>query len=581
MLTTLSEVVLTGVSICQGIAIGKPYWLVRQDEEVSEYAISSEDVETEVERYREAVQAASQELLSLHNQLAKEQVLEGAAIMESNLQILQDPMLTTHIEATIRTSLKNAASVFHECIKSYQKRFGELNDSFFRERFKDLQDISQRVLARLHADARISLNDIPPNSIVFAQSLSASDAAEANAACALAFVSEMGGTASHAAIVAKARGIPYVSDIHIETIDRRAIETIIVNGSTGEVILNPSPETLSKHELQRQVAEDQYRLISEGQMLDSETVDGYHVQVSANIDTGSELHLLHSYGGSGVGLFRSEFVFLSHDNFPPEEEQYQIYKNIVERMEGLPIVIRTFDLGGDKFIRQPNQPREANPFLGCRAIRFLLKERELFKTQLRAILRASAHGQVSIMFPMVSCLSELLEAKTILKDVQRELQKENIPTSTVRIGCMIEVPSAAIISDLLARECDFLSIGTNDLVQYALAVDRDNHSLRGLYSPTDPSVLRLIKLVVAEANEQGIPVAVCGEVAADPRFTPLLIGLGVHELSVASRYLPIVKNVIRSISIIDAHHLAEHALALGTAHEVSLLLETFAKTHKL
>lgn len=576
MLTDISEIVLVGLPICQGVAIGKPFWLRQNEGEVPDYPIQPHEVDSEIERYRSAITSAKQELFALHLKLKEEKVQEGAAILESHLHMLDDPLLTTQIEHGIQTTLKNAASVFYASLQCYQKRFNSIKDPFFRERFKDLQDISSRILERLRTSSRFSFQDIPSNSVLIAQNLSAGDAAEANAFSVLAFVSAVGGTASHAAIVAKACGIPYVSNIAIDAVDIPLIDTIIVNGTTGEVILNPTAETLAKHESYRPKPDD-VLLLNDCQLLNPETYDGYQVQVSANIDTGSELHLLHTYGGDGVGLFRSEFVFLSKEQFPSEEEQFQIYKSIVERMQGLPIVIRTFDLGGDKFLRQSNQPKENNPFLGCRAIRFLLKERELFKTQLRAILRTSAFGEVSIMFPMISCLSELLEAKALLKEVERELESFSYPLRPVRIGCMIEVPSAAVISDLLARECDFLSIGTNDLVQYALAVDRDNHSLQGLYSPTDPSVLRLIKLVVAEANDEGIPVAVCGEVAADPLFTPLLIGLGVHELSVASRYLPVVKKRIRSMSIIEAHHLAEAALSLGTSQEVSALLQDFAQ----
>jgi phosphotransferase system enzyme I (PtsI) len=271
-------------------------------------------------------------------------------------------------------------------------------------------------------------------------------------------------------------------------------------------------------------------------------------------------------------LFRSEHVFMSNDRFPTEEEQFEIYRGIVERMNGLPIVIRTFDIGADKQIANHNLPKEINPYLGCRAIRFLLREPSIFRAQLRAILRASLFGNVSLMFPMISSLSELLEAKALVKETRKELESEGLKLEPMRIGCMIEVPSAALISDLLAKECDFLSIGTNDLVQYALAVDRDNHMMSSLYSPTHPSVLRLIKIIVTEANRHGIPVTVCGEIASDPRFTPLLLGLGVHELSVAARYIPIVKNAIRNTSIVAASLLADKAMSLSTADEIDQLL---------
>ena len=348
---------------------------------------------------------------------------------------------------------------------------------------------------------------------------------------------------------------------------------VIVDGRTGEIIINPNPETLSKYkQLRDQLHKHLEKLTKQGK-LEAETYDGYRIQLSANIETFTELEMLHELGGSGVGLLRTESAFLAKETFPTEEEQFYIYSHFVEQMKGLPIVIRTFDLGGDKYLRNQQHVHECNPFLGCRAIRFSLKEKEIFKAQLRAILRSSALGDVSIMFPMVSSLSELLEAKALLQESRQELIARGEPMADrLPIGCMIEVPSAAIIADILAKECDFLSIGTNDLVQYALAVDRSNNALRDLYTPTHPSILRLIRFVVSEANHHEIPVTVCGEVAADPRFAPLLLGLGVHELSVASRYLPTIKNAIRNTSIVNASKLAEQALSLSSAAEIEELI---------
>ncbi|MGZ3633186.1 MAG: phosphoenolpyruvate--protein phosphotransferase, partial [Parachlamydiaceae bacterium] len=315
--------------------------------------------------------------------------------------------------------------------------------------------------------------------------------------------------------------------------------------------------------------------ISSKALLRAETYDGYTVKLSANVEMASEVKALHQHGGNGVGLFRSEYAFLSHASFPTQEEQYRIYKEAVESMHGLPIVIRAFDLGGDKYLLGQKIPFESNPFLGCRAIRFLLKEKELFKEQLKAILRASNYGDVSLMLPMISSLAELQESKELLLLVQKEIEYEHrISVKGIRVGCMIEVPSAALITDLLAKECDFLSIGTNDLVQYALAVDRGNHALSHLYAATDPSIIRLIKLIVCEAHACGIPVSICGEVAANPKFTALLLGLGVHELSVSIRKIPLIKEAIRNTSIIEAIQLAEKALTLSTSGEVEALLET-------
>jgi phosphotransferase system enzyme I (PtsI) len=569
----LQEMYLRGVPICRGIVIGKPFFFAFVEDDVPEFFITATDVENEVRRYQLAVERSKEDVERLKKQLEEERIIEGAAILEAHQQMMQDPLLTFEVEENIRSLKKNAEFVFQNVIKSYQKKFSTMSDPFFRERFKDLQDISRRVMNYLRESVHFTLADIPEGSIIFAPEFTPSDIAEANKAYVSALVAASGGATSHAAIVAKAKGIPYVANVNFENLDLNKETVVIVDGRVGDIILNPTKETLAHYEQIRDHLNRHIFKLDEAVTLNAETYDGYSVKLSANIDMVNEAELLHKYGGSGVGLFRSEFVFMAKDSFPTEEQQFDIYRDIVEKMQGLPIVIRTFDIGGDKQIPSRKFNPESNPYLGCRAIRFLLKEQEIFKIQLRAILRASAYGDVSVMFPMISTLSELIEAKNLVYETITDLRKKGYPIApSIRIGCMVEVPSAAIISDLLAKECDFLSIGTNDLVQYALAVDRDNHAMSSLYSPTHPSVLRLIKLVVSEANHQGIPVTVCGEVASDPRFTPLLLGLGVHELSVASRFIPIVKNAIRNTSIVEASRLAEKVMGLSTSLEIEELL---------
>jgi phosphoenolpyruvate-protein phosphotransferase (PTS system enzyme I) len=493
---------------------------------------------------------------------------------------MQDPLMTDHIEKQILQTLKNAEHVVQTTVKEYQIKFNSIQDPIFRERFKDIQDVARRITAYLTARKRLSLKDIPANSIVFAKELSPSMVAEANNTRIKGFVSQVGASNSHVAIVARARGVPYVSNINFNEIESFHHCIVIIDGRTGEVIIDPTSETLEKYYNLQEKLDDQITHLKKVSALASETYDGYRVQLCGNVETANELEILHKFGGNGVGLYRSEYIFLQHQKFPSEEEQFVCYRQMVEQMRGLPIVIRTFDLGGDKFPKQHGVAFEANPFLGCRAIRFMLKERDLFKTQLRAILRASAFGHVSIMFPMISSSQELIEAKEIVKEVQLELTKAGIKSDPhIRMGCMIEVPSAAVTADLLAKECDFFSIGTNDLVQYAMAVDRDSHQMSGFYSPTHPSVIRLIRLIISEANNQGIPVSVCGEIAADPRFTPLLLGLGVHQLSVGLHHIPIVRNAIRNTSIVAAAQLVDKVLTLTTAEEIQdLLNEEYLKT---
>lgn len=574
MIKTLDcKIRLKGLPICRGIAIGKPFFFQVRDDQIPNYPIEKEQIVNELCRYRQALAKTREDIERLKTRLENEESLEVIEILDAELQIIQDPLIVEAIEENILKQGRNVEIIFHEMISEYQKRFELIQDPNFRERFKDIQDIARRIMSYLLEDVPLSLSDLPENSIVFAKELTTTDIAEVNPKSVVAFVTHLGGTTSHAAIVAKARGIPYITSVQYESIENLSDAEIILDGRVGDIFIHPDKETLVTYKLLKKQLDLHHEKLNRIQNLPSETYDGYMMRLSANIETSNEVEMLHRFGGSGVGLFRSEYAFLSDKSFPSEDEQYLLYTKIVQRMQGLPIVIRTFDVGGDKVLANQLLATENNPYLGCRAIRFLLKESEVFKIQLSAILRAASDGDVSIMFPMISGLQELLEAKKVVDEVRGDLINRNykIPAS-IRIGCMIEVPSAAIISDLLAKECDFLSIGTNDLIQYALAVDRGNHLLSNLYTPTHPSVIRLIKLIVDQANYQGIPVTICGEIAADPRFTPLLLGLGVHELSVAARYIPIVKNAIRSTSIIRAKKLAEKALSLSSAEEIQKLL---------
>lgn len=573
MTVALEEVVLHGVSISRGIAIGRLYLVRGEDEEIPHLAISDDQVENEIKRFRLALRKTRKEIRQLQNRLRSESIPEGAAILEAHVQMLKDALFSKDIERQIRALGKNAEYIFHQTLQQCRTRFNTLSDPFFRERSKDVEDIGKRILGHLTARHRFSLLDIPPDSIVFAKDLTPSLVAEANQSRVGALLTESGGVTSHAAIVAKAKGIPYISSIPFDALAGAVNAQAIVDARTGTLILYPTKKTLDEYRQLKQELEEETLALKEIGRLDAETYDGYSVNLSANIDVDNEIEMLHQFGGKGVGLYRSEVVFLSQNRFPTEEEQYRTYKKIVDKLKGLPIVIRTFDVGGDKHVINSRLPKEGNPFLGRRAIRFLLKEKDIFRSQIRAILRASCKGSVSIMFPMVSALSELREAKAFVLEMQDDLKKQKIPhAKTVKMGCMIEVPSAAIIADLLAPECDFLSIGTNDLVQYSLAVDRSDQSLSEFYTPTHPGIIRLIKMTVAAGQSAGIPVSICGEVAADERLVPLLLGLGVQELSVAARLLPEIKKTIRQTSIVQAIRLADKALRLSTAQEIDALI---------
>jgi phosphotransferase system enzyme I (PtsI) len=562
------ELILKGSPICRGITIGKLFFLKRGEFKVFELNIRAADMDREIERYRAALSRSKQDIKRLQKQLEAESAHDGILILDAQLEMLQDPLLTKEIEKDIRKSKKNVEFVFQKALINFQERFNSSADPFFIERFKDLQDLSRRIFSYLHESGHLSLNDVPTNSIVCAQELTASDVAEAKINCVSAFITETGGATSHAAIVAKGKGIPYITKINLESLQAKTGSMAVVDGRTGTIILNPSAETIKKYEHLKEKMNHQVKSLEQITQWPAETFDGYSIKLSANLEMTHELDLVHQFGGQGIGLFRSEYIFLPKSEMPSEEEQFQIYYHIVEKMKGLPVVIRTFDLGSDKTSNHYSFSGERNPFVGCRATRFLLKEKVLLKAQLRAILRASVYGNVSILFPMISTLWELREAKKMVREAQEEVNLSH----KVRIGCMIEVPSAALIADHFAKECDFLSIGTNDLVQYSLAIDRSDHASSEFYEPTDPSVIRLIKLITSEANQEKVPVTVCGEIASDPRFTPLLLGLGVQELSVAPRYLPLIKNAIRNTSIVHAVQLAEKALHLTTAQEILQLL---------
>lgn len=571
------DVLFRGTPISPGISIGPLFFCRFSDDTIIERPIAKENIQKEIKRYRDALTRGKRDLDKLLELSEKREMDEGTVILEAHLQLLQDSVITHDIEKDICETQRNAEFVLQETLNKYKKKFNSIPNAYFRERFYDLQAIIRRILDCLKGEIKVTYGSMK-DGIICSRELSVVDLTEASISSAQAFITEVNGTTSHAAIVAKAKGIPFVTSLSYAEIELTASPSslAIVDGNTGDVFINPSDKTLEHYRELLIKKEQHLEPACNNSALPAETFDGYNVRLSANIEMAGEVKLLHTHGGGGVGLFRTEYAFLSHLDFPNEEDQFHIYKEAVDNMCGLPIVIRAFDLGGDKYFLSQKIPFENNPFLGCRAIRFLLRERELFKIQLKAILRASAFGDLSIMLPMISSLVELQETKEILRIAHQEVEAEQgISIKPIRIGCMIEVPSAALIADLLAKECDFLSIGTNDLVQYALAVDRGNQALSGLYSPTHPSIIRLIKLVVTEANTQGIPVSVCGEVAANSKFTALLLGLGVHELSVSLRHISTIKNSIRSTSIVKSIELAEKALTLNSAEEIEALLDKF------
>lgn len=581
------EIVLRGLPISKGIGIGFPVFLVSNDDHVPDVSIPKKEIDVEIERYRKALDLSRQDVESLQKLSLNEGPPEIVSILGTHLEMMQDPLLTSVIEDRIRDMQRNIESIFHHIIEEYKLRFSTLQDQYFQERVRDIVDVSRRILGHLRPLERVKMGEMAHNSIILTHELVPSETVEANSSLVSAFVTSAGGITSHAAIIARAKGIPYVANVDIKQLKKIQVHSLIVDGSEGLVILNPTHQTLKKYqEIQRGLQMD-YKMLKSASHLKGETIDGYEVRIFANLENPKEIDQLIKAGAGGIGLFRSEYLFLSRKAFPTEEEQFEIYKKMVKSLKGRPLVIRVFDVGGDKKVDlPPDHPdsiyftsigQELNPALGCRAIRFLLLYPSILEAQLKAILRASYFGEIHILIPMISDLSEVRQVRKKVEEIQVEFKKKGIKSGkNVPIGCMIEVPSSAIMCDALADEVDFLSIGTNDLVQYVLAADRSNSHTSELYFSTHPSILRLIRMVVASATRARKPVILCGECAADPAMIPLLIGLGIREFSVAARHIPLVKHIIRKWRILEACRLAEGALEHPSAQELKefLAIET-------
>lgn len=567
---------LQGAPVSEGIAIGTSFFITPQtDETIPEFSIRSHQIDDEIQRYRGALAACKVELDFLKQNLEKEGSQEAVDIIETHIQMLEDPLITQHVEEKIRKVLRNTESVFSAVIREYEKKFAKMKDAFFQQRLIDILDLSKRILSHLGERNKINFSEIPASSIVFAKELIPSHTAAIQASRVSAFVTQSGGGNSHAALIARAKGIPYVSSIDVDLFQNVQGRCIIVDGQTGEIIVNPDKATLDKYKEIKTRLKTSYQLLQQDVHHLTETVDGYLVHILANVGNLADLDEMHNYRPEGIGLFRSEYLFLEkHTLFISEEEQYAAYCELIEKSKGMSVVIRVFDIGGDK---NPDlffeHEKEANPVLGCRGIRFLLRHPNIFRTQLRAIMRAAKDANVKLLLPLVSDIHELYEAKKIINEVQDELVEQGIVQRRYYpVGCMIEVPSVVFICDAIAKEADFLSIGTNDLVQYTLGIDRSNPSMSDFCYPAHPSVIRMIKMVVMEARKQNKPVTICGEIASNPIFIPLLLGLGVNEFSCSPRYIPFVKRAVRNTVLLEAYELAQRILQMSSPTEISKTL---------
>lgn len=576
------EMLIRGFPVSDGIAIGIPFFLSPVQEEVPAFSITLKEVDHEIKRYRSALFSSREDLKLLRNNLAEESAEDAANIIETHIQMLDDPLITTETEDKIRERLQNSESVFQSIIGDFEKRFSQRTDLFFQQRLVDVMDLASRVLGHLCPSKGSSLLNVPFNSIVFAKELIPSHTASAESSRVSAFVTQSGGGNSHAALIARAKGIPYVACIDVESLQHVPSRCVIVDGQAGEVIFNPTPSTLETYKQRKTRLKTSFQILQKELQYDAETIDGCAIQVHANIGNVGDLENFEQYTPEGIGLFRTEYLFFQRRHLiSSEEEQYEAYLHLIHTARDMPVVIRVFDVGGDKNPELFSEEKpEANPVLGCRGIRFLLRHPEIFKIQLRAILRAAVHGDVRILLPLISDIGELEASKTLISEVSQELAAEKVPfKKNIPLGCMIEVPSAVLICDVLAKNSDFLSMGTNDLVQYTLGIDRSNPVMSDFCYPAHPSVLRMIKMVCVEARRHGKTVTVCGEIASSPLFIPLLIGLGVDQVSCSPRYIPIVKRAIRQTSLLGAYELAQRVLRLDSTTEVSqALLEAYNKS---
>ncbi len=564
-----------GIAVSPGVVTGPALVLGIEDFRIPKRFVSVDAVETEVTRFQAAINEVCNEI-SDNERLASDQLgAQYAAIFSAHLQMARDPKLLEEIESLIREKCFSPEFASSRVLRRYAKIFQNLGNRYLAERAADIFDLEKRILRHLLGERREELTNLTEPVIVLAHNLTPSETASLQKDFVLGFATEVGGHTSHTAILAGALEIPAVVGVSQFLADVSGGETIIIDGNSGEVIIDPDEATLAHYRDTEQRFRNVAKRLQLLRPLRSETRDGTRIQLMGNIEFPEEVEHCTQRGADGVGLYRTEFLYLGQQAEPTEEDHFNAYRKVVGAFDERPVVIRTLDLGADKIPTSMSylQTDVSNPALGLRSIRLSLRNLLLFKTQLRAILRAAAHGEIRIMFPLVASLMELRQAKMILADVMEDLQEQDVPFNRdVAVGMMVEVPAAAILADEFAREVDFFSIGTNDLIQYTLAVDRADPLVANLYRAGDPSILRLIQKVVDAGRKNNIPVTVCGQMSSDPKFIPLLVGMGLRQMSVTPHAIPELKEIIRSITIEQSEQIAEHAKTLDVARDVENFL---------
>jgi len=568
--------ILKGIAASSGIAIGKAYRLVEPDLSFSKKAISN--AEEEISRFHEAVNAAKADLQAIRAKALESLGEDKAAIFDAHLLVLSDPELLSSIEDKIKTDKSNAENALKETADMFISIFEQMDNEYMKERAADIKDVTKRVLAHLLGVKIPNPGLIAEEVIIIAEDLTPSDTAQLNKDFVKGFTTDIGGRTSHSAIMARSMEIPAVVGTKGASTTIQNGDLIIVDGLNGEVHIQPTPEIVKKYkEIHRNLEMQK----SEWALLKNEatiTSDGKHVELAANIGSPQDIEGVLANGGEGVGLYRTEFLYMERNELPTEEEQYEAYKRVLESMDGKPVVVRTLDIGGDKQLPYLNMPLEMNPFLGFRAIRLCLEEQDLFRTQLRALLRASSYGNLKIMFPMIATLDEFRSAKALLMEEKQALVESGTAVSDeIEIGIMVEIPSTAILADQFAKEVDFFSIGTNDLIQYTMAADRMNERVSYLYQPYNPAILRLVKMVIDASHQEGKWTGMCGEMAGDEIAIPLLLGLGLDEFSMSASSILKARSQIKHLNQEELTQLAEQALKMRTAEEVVELVKKATK----
>ncbi|HNS54660.1 MAG TPA: phosphoenolpyruvate--protein phosphotransferase [Syntrophales bacterium] len=571
---TRRTVILQGVGVSPGVAIGTAYLIRRIDAPISRYQIQDKGLlAEEIRRFRKAVKDSENQLLEIKRKFKDQEGLETLYILDVHIMILRDKMLIRQTIQNIEDKGANAEWALRMTLDKYRDVFSKVDDEYLRERVSDVEYAGQRILRNLAGVHHETVSGIGDNAIVIARDLSPADTMQMKVEKIQGFATDMGGKTSHTAIVARAYEIPAVVGLEKITTEVRTGDMVIIDGTAGAVIVNPDPEIIRRYEEKKRHYETIEDSLLKHARKPAVTLDRHRVLIGANIEFTEEIASAVHHGTDGIGLYRTEFIYINRDRLPTEEEHFCTYRKVVESKGIRWATIRTFDLGGDKFMSDPRLAAEMNPVMGLRAIRFCLREVDLFKVQLRAILRASAYGRTKVLFPMISGMEELLETKRIFNEVKKELKREGIPYGRdVKIGIMMEVPSAALIADDLAREVDFFSIGTNDLIQYTLAIDRVNERVSYLYEPLHPAVLQLIRRIVEAGHKAGIEVAMCGEMAGEPAYTMVLLGLGIDELSMNALVIPRVKKIIRAVTMKECRKLADRVMSFNSASEIEFFV---------